>query len=82
MANLLMGHLHMDLNITRSLGSGTTPYCSLALLLLIFAILHSRATRASSPLNDLFIIIFGVGIALLVFLTAILRRSLCTFFAI
>ncbi|OUR71199.1 two-component sensor histidine kinase [Methylophaga sp. 41_12_T18] len=66
----------MALALIRRLSSGTAPYFSLAFLLVILAYLLSAATQDSSRLNDLFIVIFGVGIASLLLLTAILGRSL------
>lgn len=60
----------------KRLSSGSAPYFSLATLLLILAYLLSAATRDSSRLNDLFILIFGIGIASLILVTAILGRSL------
>ncbi|PCH65480.1 MAG: two-component sensor histidine kinase [Gammaproteobacteria bacterium] len=70
----------MGINLIKRLSSGTAPYFSLALLLLLLAFLLTAATQDSSRLNDLFILIFGVGIACLVLLTAILGRSLFRLF--
>ncbi|OUR65963.1 two-component sensor histidine kinase [Methylophaga sp. 42_25_T18] len=70
----------MGVNLIKRLSSGTAPYFSLALLLLLLAFLLSAATQDSSRLNDLFILIFGVGITCLVLLTAILGRSLFRLF--
>jgi len=71
---------NMGINLIKRLSSGTAPYFSLALLLLLLAFLLTAATQDSSRLNDLFILIFGVGIACLVLLTAILGRSLFRLF--
>jgi len=70
----------MAMNLIKRLSSGTAPYFSLAFLLLLLAFLLSAATQDSSRLNDLFILIFAVGIACLVLLTAILGRSLFRLF--
>jgi nitrogen fixation/metabolism regulation signal transduction histidine kinase len=66
----------MAIKMIRRLSSGTAPYFSLAILLIILAYLLSTATSDSSRLNDLFIIIFGLGILSLLLLTGILARSL------
>ncbi|MDH5358278.1 MAG: ATP-binding protein [Gammaproteobacteria bacterium] len=66
----------MALNLIKRLSSGTAPYFSLAALLLVLAYLMSAATEDSSRLNDLFLIIFGLGVLCLILLTAILIRSL------
>ncbi|WP_273152760.1 sensor histidine kinase [Methylophaga thiooxydans] len=66
----------MALAFIKRLSSGTAPYFSLALLLLVMAYLLSAATQDSSRLNDLFLVIFSVGIASLFLLAAILARSL------
>lgn len=70
----------MAINLIKRLSSGTAPYFSLALLLLLLAYLLSAATSDSSRLNELFIVIFGVGLACLLLLTAILARSLYRLF--
>jgi nitrogen fixation/metabolism regulation signal transduction histidine kinase len=66
----------MAIAFIRRLSSGTAPYFSLALLLLIMAWLLSAATQDSSRLNDLFLVIFGLGLLCLLLLAAILARSL------
>lgn len=66
----------MAMKIIKRLSTGTAPYFSLAILLLLLAYLLSAATQDSSRLNDLFLLIFGVGIACLVLLTTILGRNL------
>ncbi|PHS71599.1 MAG: two-component sensor histidine kinase [Methylophaga sp.] len=66
----------MVLKLVKHLSSGVAPYISLAILLLVLAYLLSAATQDSSRLNDLFLLIFGVGIVSLILLTAILGRSL------
>lgn len=66
----------MALRLLKRLSSGTAPYFSLAALLLPLAYLLSSATQDSSKLNDLFLIIFGLGVATLLLLVAILGRSL------
>lgn len=66
----------MALKLFKRLSSGTAPYFYLAILLLVLAYLLSAATQDSSRLNDLFLIIFGVGIACLLLLFAILGRNL------
>jgi len=66
----------MAIAFIRRLSSGTAPYFALACLLLVLAYLLSAATQDSSRLNDLFLIIFGIGIACLILLAAILARSL------
>jgi nitrogen fixation/metabolism regulation signal transduction histidine kinase len=71
-----MGASGMALAFIKRLSSGTAPYFSLALLLLIMAYLLSAATQDSSRLNDLFLVIFSIGIASLFLLAAILARSL------
>ena len=60
----------------QKLKSGATPYYSIAFLLLVLAYLLSAATNDSSRLNDLFLIIFGLGISTLILLTILLVRSL------
>ncbi|MDO7667518.1 MAG: two-component sensor histidine kinase, partial [Pseudomonadota bacterium] len=64
------------LDFIKRFSSGTAPYFSLAALLLPLAYLLSAATQDSSRFNDLFLIIFGLGIATLLLLMAILSRSL------
>ena len=66
----------MALNFIKRLSSGSAPYFSLAALLLPLTYLLSAATQDSSRFNDLFLIIFGLGIATLLLLMAILSRSL------
>lgn len=66
----------MALNLVNKLRSGAAPYLLLAVLLLILAYLLSAATTDSSQLNDLFLLIFGLAIATLLLLIAILARSL------
>lgn len=66
----------MAFRIIRRLSNGTAPYFSLAVMLLVLAYLLSAATQDSSRLNDLFLIIFGIGLACLITLTALLARSL------
>jgi nitrogen fixation/metabolism regulation signal transduction histidine kinase len=66
----------MALDFIKRLSSGAAPYFSLAGLLLTLAYLLSVATQDSSRLNDLFLIIFGLGILSLILLIAILARNL------
>jgi len=66
----------MGLTLIKRLRSGVTPYLLLGLALLALAYLLSAATQDSSRLNDLFLLIFGLGIAILALLVAILSRSL------
>jgi nitrogen fixation/metabolism regulation signal transduction histidine kinase len=66
----------MAMKLIKRLSTGTAPYFSLALMLLLLAYLLSAATQDSSRLNDLFLLIFGIGIACLVLLTTILGRNL------
>lgn len=66
----------MALQLIRRLGSGTAPYFSLALLLLVLAFLLSAATQDTSRLNDLFLYIFGLGLVCLLILGGILGRGL------
>lgn len=66
----------MAISLIKRLSSGTAPYFSLALLLLILAWLLSAATQDSSRLNDLFLVIFSIGVLCLIMLAAILARSL------
>ncbi|MDF1588576.1 MAG: ATP-binding protein [Gammaproteobacteria bacterium] len=66
----------MAITLIKRLSSGTTPYFSLAILLVVLAYLLTAATSDSSRLNDLFLVIFGLGLAILILLTAILVRSL------
>ena len=66
----------MALDFIKRLSSGSAPYFSLAALLLPLAYLLSAATQDSSRFNDLFLVIFGLGIATLLLLMAILGRSL------
>ncbi|MDC9725628.1 MAG: ATP-binding protein [Gammaproteobacteria bacterium] len=66
----------MGLNLFTRLRSGVTPYILLGVSLLALAYLLSAATQDSSRFNDLFLSIFGLGIAILVLLVGILGRSL------
>ncbi len=66
----------MAFQIIRGLSSGTAPYFSLALLLLILAYMLSAATQDTSRLNDLFLYIFGLGLVCLLLLAGILTRGL------
>jgi two-component system, NtrC family, nitrogen regulation sensor histidine kinase NtrY len=74
--NQSVGGRNMAMKFIKRLSSGTAPYFSLAIMLLLLAYLLSAATQDSSRLNDLFLLIFGVGIACLVLLTTILARNL------
>jgi nitrogen fixation/metabolism regulation signal transduction histidine kinase len=71
-----MGSCTVALGIIKRISSGTAPYFSLAALLLTLAYFLSAATQDSSKFNDLFLVIFGLGIATLLLLMAILGRSL------
>lgn len=66
----------MAIRIIRRLSTGTAPYFSLAIMLLLLAYLLSAATQDSSRLNDLFLIIFGIGITCLIILATLLARGL------
>ncbi|AFI83113.1 sensor histidine kinase [Methylophaga nitratireducenticrescens] len=66
----------MAFQLIRGLSSGTAPYFSLALLLLILAYMLSAATQDTSRLNDLFLYIFGLGLICLLLLAGILGRGL------
>ncbi|MBE0439038.1 MAG: HAMP domain-containing protein [Gammaproteobacteria bacterium] len=66
----------MAMKLIKRLSSGTTPYFSLAVLLVVLAYLLTAATSDSSRLNDLFLVIFGLGLVILILLAAILVRSL------
>lgn len=66
----------MAFRIIRRLSNGTAPYFTLAVMLLVLAYLLSAATQDSSRLNDLFLIIFGIGLACLITLAGLLARSL------
>ena len=66
----------MALKFIHRVSSGPAPYFVLGGLLLTLAYLLSAATQDSSRLNDLFLILFGVGILSLILLAAILIRSL------
>jgi len=66
----------MALDFLKRFSSGSAPYFSLAALLLPLTYLLSAATQDSSRFNDLFLVIFGLGIATLLLLMAILGRSL------
>src|SRR5690554_3431139 len=66
----------MAFRLISGLSSGTAPYFSLALLLLLLAYLLSAATQDSSRLNDLFLYIFGLGLICLFLLAAILARGI------
>lgn len=71
-----MGSSSMAISLVKRLSTGTAPYLSLAFLLLVLAYLLSAATQDSSRLNDLFIVIFGIGVACLLLLVGILARSI------
>ena len=71
-----MGSSSMAISLIKRLSSGTAPYFSLAFLLLVLAYLLSAATQDSSRLNELFLVIFGIGVACLLLLVGILARSL------
>ncbi|THF56263.1 MAG: two-component sensor histidine kinase, partial [Methylophaga nitratireducenticrescens] len=66
----------MAFQLIRGLSSGTAPYFSLALLLLVLAYLLSAATQDTSRLSDLFLYIFGLGLVCLLLLAIILGRGL------
>ena len=66
----------MAFQLIRGLSSGTAPYFSLALLLLILAYMLSAATQDTSRLSDLFLYIFGLGLVCLLLLAGILTRGL------
>ena len=66
----------MAFQLIRGLSSGTAPYFSLALLLLILAYMLSAATQDTSRLSDLFLYIFGLGVVCLLLLAGILARGL------
>lgn len=66
----------MAFQLIRGLSSGTAPYFSLALLLLVLAYLLSAATQDTSRLSDLFLYIFGLGLVCLFLLAGILIRGL------
>lgn len=66
----------MAFQLIRGLSSGTAPYFSLALLLLILAYMLSAATQDTSRLSDLFLYIFGLGLVCLLLLAGILARGL------
>jgi len=66
----------MGLSLLKRLRTGVTPYALLGISLLALAYLLSAATQDSSRLNDLFLLIFGLGIVILAILIAILSRSL------
>lgn len=66
----------MAVNFIKRLSTGTAPYFSLALLLLVMAWLLSAATQDKSALNDLFLVIFGIGVICLLLLAGILIRSM------
>ncbi|WP_417549289.1 ATP-binding protein [Methylophaga sp.] len=66
----------MAFQLIRGLSSGTAPYFSLALMLLLLAYLLSAATQDTSRLNDLFLYIFGLGLVCLLLLAGILARGL------
>jgi nitrogen fixation/metabolism regulation signal transduction histidine kinase len=64
------------MNIFKRLSSKPLLYYALGLLLLALAYLLSAATQDSSQLNELFLIIFGLGLLALVILIGLLIRSL------
>lgn len=66
----------MALRLIRRLSTGTAPYFSLAIMLLLLAYLLSAATQDKSRLNDLFLIIFGIGVTCLLILASLLARGL------
>ncbi|MDT8311164.1 MAG: ATP-binding protein [Methylophaga sp.] len=66
----------MALRLIRRLSTGTAPYFSLAIMLLLLAYLLSAATQDKSRLNDLFLIIFGIGLTCLLILAGLLTRGL------
>ncbi|PCJ32569.1 MAG: two-component sensor histidine kinase [Gammaproteobacteria bacterium] len=66
----------MAIKLFRYISSGATPYYSLGLLLLLLAYLLTLATQDSSSLNDLFLLILGLGFASLILLIALLARNL------
>lgn len=66
----------MAIALIKRLSTGTAPYLSLALLLLVMALLLSAATQDKSRLNDLFLVIFGIGVVCLLLLAGILIRSM------
>lgn len=70
----------MVLNLIRRLSSGTAPYFYLAISLLVLAWLLTTATEDSSALNELFLLIFAVGLLCLLLLAGILARSLYCLF--
>ncbi|MCX4189793.1 sensor histidine kinase [Methylophaga sp. OBS3] len=66
----------MAIRLIRRLSTGTAPYFSLAIMLLVLAYLLSAATQDKSRLNDLFLIIFGIGLTCLLILAGLLTRGL------
>jgi len=70
----------MAMSFVRKLASGPFPYIVLGLLLPVLAYLLSAATQDSSRLNDLFLLIFGLGLLTLLLLAVILARSLFRLF--
>lgn len=66
----------MAIRLIKHLSTGTAPYFYLAVLLLTLAFFLSAATDDSSRLNELFLIIFGIGLTCLLLLSAILIRAL------
>lgn len=66
----------MALRLIRRLSTGTAPYFSLAIMLLLLAYLLSAATQDKSRLNDLFLIIFGIGLTCMLILGSLLARGL------
>ncbi len=66
----------MALKLLKKLSSSPLPYLAIAGLLLALIYLLSAATQDSSSLNDLFLIIFAVGLLTLSLLAIILFRSL------
>lgn len=71
-----LGASSMAIALIKRLSTGTAPYLSLALLLLVMALLLSAATQDKSRLNDLFLVIFGIGVVCLLLLAGILIRSM------
>ena len=66
----------MALRLIRRLSTGTAPYFSLAIMLLLLAYLLSAATQDKSRLNDLFLILFGIGLTCMLILGGLLARGL------
>ena len=71
-----MGNSTVGLSIIKRLRSGFTPYALFGIATLVLAYLLSLATQDSSRLNDLFLIIFGLGMLILIALIVTIARSL------